>query len=337
MFNLKNAARRWLLFFAVLMSLGGPPTLAQTSGAAQTRQLPPALEAEIDASHEALRKILNGDPSGYIALFADRPDITLGNPFGPFGKGREAVLKALNNAATKYTDGSVIRVDRVAIYGGGNSYVLVEIEHDRAKLGNAADFSEFSARVTSVYEKIGSHWKLVHRHADPITTARPAESMLPSGMMAPPVTAAAPKDLVGTWRLVSFEDVEDGKVIRPFGEKPVGLFVYTDDGHIIIQIANPANPACYAPGKTSGRGKMDDRALSACSPEQMQELLDNSVAYWGSYSVDMAAGIVTHKVHSDLSNGYAGTDQPRPFKLSGNRLVIGDGKTWTRVLERVVR
>ncbi|HEV7234444.1 MAG TPA: lipocalin-like domain-containing protein [Sphingorhabdus sp.] len=152
-----------------------------------------------------------------------------------------------------------------------------------------------------------------------------------------PVNAGVPEDLVGTWRLVSFEDVEDGKVVRPFGEKPDGLFVYTADGHVMIQIGHPANPRCYAPGKISGRGKADDRAASACSPAQMRELLDNSVAYWGTYTVDIAAGVVTHRVTSDLSNGYGGTDQPRPFTLSGDRLVIGDGKTWTRVLERVVR
>jgi uncharacterized protein (TIGR02246 family) len=328
MFYPIKTARRWLLLVAALLSLVAPLALAQTPGTPRMRHVPPALEAVIDESHEALRKILNGDPSGYAALFADRPDITLGNPFGPFGKGRAAVLAALNNAAKKYTDGSVVRVERVAVYGGGIRFVLVEIEHDRAKLGTATEFSEFAARVTSVYEKIGAGWKLVHRHADPITTARPAESMLP---------VTAPKGIVGTWRLVSFEDVEDGKIIRPFGEKPVGLFVYTADGHVIIQIANPANPACYAPGKKSGRGKMDDRALFACSPEQMQALLNNSVAYWGTYTVDLAAGVVTHNVLSDLSNGYAGTVQPRPFRLNGNRLVIGDGKTWTRVLERVAR
>ena len=141
-------------------------------------KLSTALEATITESHEALRKILNGDPSGYAALFADRDDITLGNPFGPFGKGRAAVLKALNNASIKYKDGTVVSVERIAVYGDANVVVLVEIEHDRAKLGTSPDFAEFAARVTSVYEKIGRFWKLVHRHADPITTRRPAESML---------------------------------------------------------------------------------------------------------------------------------------------------------------
>jgi hypothetical protein len=151
-------------------------------------------------------------------------------------------------------------------------------------------------------------------------------------------TAAAPAatdGIVGTWRLVTFEDVEDGKILRPFGEKPLGLFIYTADGHISIQIANPANPSCFAPGKLAGRGKADDRAGSACTPAQMQALLDGTVAYWGTYMVDMAAGIVTHNVLSDVSNGYTGTAQPRPFKLDGDRLEIGDGKTWRRVLQRV--
>lgn len=300
-------------------------TIAVRAQPSRPLQLPPALEATVAQSHDALRLILNGDPSGYAALFADREDITLGNPFGPFGKGRAAVLAALDNAAKKYTDGTVRRVERVAIYGGGDRYVLVEIEHDRAKLGTNRDFAEFAARVTSVYEKIGAQWKLVHRHADPITTARPAESMLP----------ATPAGIVGTWRLVKFEDVEDGKIIRRFGEKPNGLFVYTADGHVSIQIANPANPACVTQGKKTLPGRKDDIALPVCTPEQFEALLNGTVAYWGTYSVDMTKGVVTHHVVSDVANGYAGTAQPRPFVLSGDRLEIGDGKSWTRVLERV--
>ena len=150
----------------------------QARAAEPAAKVPDALEVVITESHEALRKILNGDPSGYAALFADRDDITLGNPFGPYGKGREAVLKALKNASTKYHEGSVVAVDRVAVYGDDRFVCLVEVEHDRAKLGEATDFSEFAARVTSVYEKSGGSWRLVHRHADPITSARPAASML---------------------------------------------------------------------------------------------------------------------------------------------------------------
>jgi ketosteroid isomerase-like protein len=157
------------------LTTGGATADPGNAGPAAT---PPSFRATIAESREALRRILNGDPSGYVALFADREDITLGNPFGPFGKGRDAVRANLNNAATKYRDGSVLAVDRIATYGDGKMLVLVEVEHGRARLGASPDFGQFAARVTTVFERSGRRWKLVHRHADPITSSRPAESML---------------------------------------------------------------------------------------------------------------------------------------------------------------
>jgi hypothetical protein len=135
--------------------------------------------------------------------------------------------------------------------------------------------------------------------------------------------------LVGTWRLVSFEDVENGQVVHRYGEKPLGLFIYTLDGHVAIQIANPSKPACAIPAPR------DKTELPYCTPEQARALLAGYAAYWGTYTVDANAGVVVHHVKSDARNTYIGTDQRRPFKLEGDRLVIGDGKTWTRVLQRV--
>lgn len=147
--------------------------------------------------------------------------------------------------------------------------------------------------------------------------------------------AAPSSALVGTWRLVSFEDVDGGQAVHRYGEKPLGIFIYTADGHVAIQIANPANPVCVAPAVKNGPGRKDNLPVPACTADEMRALVDGYVAYWGTYTVDAAAGIVTHHVVSSLANGYAGTDQQRPFRLEGDRLVIGDGKTWTRVLERV--
>jgi uncharacterized protein (TIGR02246 family) len=138
----------------------------------------PGLEAAIDQSHSALAAVLNGDPSGYAALFADRDDVTLGNPFGPYAKGKADVVATVKRAAGNYRDGKVVGVDRVALYGDGKFAALVEVEHDSAKVGGRSDAATFSARVSSVYEFIDDKWRLVHRHADPITTPRPAESVL---------------------------------------------------------------------------------------------------------------------------------------------------------------
>ncbi|MEM1314766.1 MAG: hypothetical protein AAGI51_09455 [Pseudomonadota bacterium] len=48
----------------------------------------PDLDAAIARGHAALHAILNSDPSGCAALFSPAEDVTLGNPFGPFARGR---------------------------------------------------------------------------------------------------------------------------------------------------------------------------------------------------------------------------------------------------------
>ena len=94
------------------------------------------LDAALKEADRALTAIVNGDPSIYLGLFADREEISLGNPFGPFGRGREGVGRNLANAATKYSDGEVLGVERVATYASGDIACFVEVEHIRAKLGD---------------------------------------------------------------------------------------------------------------------------------------------------------------------------------------------------------
>ena len=166
-----------ILAISLCLLTSTAPLTAQTLTPAK----PPitnTLEAAVEQSHLALAAILNGNPKLYEALFADRDDITLGNPFGPFARGRAEVAATLAGAAAKYRDGTVRGVDLVAKDQNENLACLVEVEHDRARVGTNPDFNDFNVRVTSIYERINGTWRLVHRHADPITTARPAESVL---------------------------------------------------------------------------------------------------------------------------------------------------------------
>ena len=160
----------WCGWLAITLCLFGQ---AGAQGVVAT----PTLEAAVAQSHRALTAILNGDPKGYEALFADRENITLGNPFGPFASGRSAVVKTLAGAAAKYREGSA-SVELIGKYADDKLACIVEVENDRAKVGTSDAFAEFHVRVTSLYEKIDGNWRLVHRHADPITTPRPAESVL---------------------------------------------------------------------------------------------------------------------------------------------------------------
>ncbi len=130
------------------------------------------LDAAIEASRQAVLGVINGDASLIHSLFSTADDVTLGNPFGPFVRGREAVVQTTALAATRYQDGELLPFDPIARHQADGLAVVVETEHVRAKLEGAAEPSDLSLRVTSVYRREGEVWRLVHRHADPITTPR---------------------------------------------------------------------------------------------------------------------------------------------------------------------
>ena len=66
----------------------------------------------------------------------------------------------------------------MAKYVSNDLACIVEVERGRSKVGGAKELASVAVRVTSVFRFERSAWKLVHRHADPITTPRPAESVI---------------------------------------------------------------------------------------------------------------------------------------------------------------
>jgi ketosteroid isomerase-like protein len=59
----------------------------------------------------------------------------------------------------------------------GLAYV-VEMEHFEAKMGDSEDITPVTLRVTTILRPEGETWKIVHRHADPISATRPADSVI---------------------------------------------------------------------------------------------------------------------------------------------------------------
>ena len=121
----------------------------------------------------------NGEPSIYKEFYSEGDDVTLGNPFGPFGRGRVEVEQRLELAASKYSGGELGEFETVAKLVTPELAYLVEVERCVAKVGSN-DMSPVSLRVTSIFRPEDGFWKLVHRHADPITDFRPAESVIQS-------------------------------------------------------------------------------------------------------------------------------------------------------------
>jgi ketosteroid isomerase-like protein len=136
------------------------------------------LDDVIERYHLALGAFMRGDHEPARRLYSERDDVTLGNPFGPFAQGFARVVEAMARAAANYRDGEASAFDTVSKHVAGDLAYLVEVERLRSKVGGRDDLVPVELRVTTIFRREADGWRIVHRHADPITTARPADSVL---------------------------------------------------------------------------------------------------------------------------------------------------------------
>jgi ketosteroid isomerase-like protein len=136
------------------------------------------LEQVVGQDHRALNALVNGDPEPKKKMFSRRDDVTLANPFGPPVRGWNQVAEALERAASQLRDSQPIVFERISDYATADLAYIVEIERNRMKVGGADQIAPVSLRVTTIFRREEDGWKIVHRHADPITAPRPPESLL---------------------------------------------------------------------------------------------------------------------------------------------------------------
>jgi ketosteroid isomerase-like protein len=136
------------------------------------------LDEVVEQYHLALGEVIKGDAEPLKTMYSHRGDVTLANPFGPPVRGWEQAAARMERAASQYRDGEIVGFETVAKHATPELAYTVEVERYQAKVGGREDITPVAVRVTSVFRPEDGTWKVVHRHADPITTARPAESVI---------------------------------------------------------------------------------------------------------------------------------------------------------------
>ena len=132
----------------------------------------------IEQYFRAQREFLRGNPEPVKDLFSHREDVTLANPYGPPVRGWEKVAEAVEHAASLRRDGTFVEWQIVAKYVSAELAYVVQIERAEAKIGAREDITPLAVRATMIFRPEDGEWKIVHRHADPITTPQPAESVI---------------------------------------------------------------------------------------------------------------------------------------------------------------
>jgi ketosteroid isomerase-like protein len=140
----------------------------------------PDLDEFVDQYHQALDEFFRGNPEPAKVLYSHLEDVSLANPFGPVVIGWLQVAETMERAALNYREGGATGFETLATYVTPDLAYLVEIERFEAKVGGSEEIASGALRVTSVLRLEDRGWRVVHRHADPITAARPAESVIQS-------------------------------------------------------------------------------------------------------------------------------------------------------------
>lgn len=137
-----------------------------------------AIDQLIEQYQLALGEFLKGNPEPAKDLWSHKEDVSLANPYGPPVGGWDEVAKTMEHAASLRRDGEAIGFDIVAKYATPDLAYVVQIERLKSKVGEREDISPYALRSTMIFRPEDGTWKVVHRHADPITSAQPAESVL---------------------------------------------------------------------------------------------------------------------------------------------------------------
>ncbi len=146
-----------------------------------------------------------------------------------------------------------------------------------------------------------------------------------AGMIFAPNAFADDADaFVGTWRLVEHSNWDSsGALVQNFGPNPIGSFVHDRTGHFSVQIMR--TPAI----RTSAEEP------DSMTESELRELFQGYYASFGTYTVDSMLSESVYRIEGSTRPQLIGTDARLPYRIEGDSLIIGDGKTWHRLWQRL--
>ena len=118
------------------------------------------------------------------------------------------------------------------------------------------------------------------------------------------------EQLIGTWTLASSDQVRlDGSKLKQFGDNPTGINVFDANGRVFVLIASADN------------SKIASNDPSKKNPEEVGGLIPESIAYYGTYTVNEEEKVIILHLEASTFPNLVGTDQKRIItSLTANEL-----------------
>ena len=116
----------------------------------------------------------------------------------------------------------------------------------------------------------------------------------------------AKEQLVGSWTLVSLTAGEGAVQTLPYGPDPKGSMMVDANGRFMITVVR-----CHLPEFASNN-------RMTATPDEATAVVQGSIAYYGSYSIDEATHVITVNVEGSTFPNFTGGTQTRILSFNGD-------------------
>lgn len=117
------------------------------------------------------------------------------------------------------------------------------------------------------------------------------------------------KLIIGSWQLTAADKIlQDGSQVRDYGTNPMGIAVFTSDGHYAVEIYRSKHVK-FASG---------DRAKGTA--DEYRDAVLSASCHFGTYTVDEKKGTITFHIERASYPNWDETTRVSSFKLEGNKL-----------------
>jgi len=133
---------------------------------------------------------------------------------------------------------------------------------------------------------------------------------LATGFITPAFTQTTiPKELVGTWTIVSITQEKDGKTTDLYGPNPQGRRIIDADGHVFFMVTSGDLPKFASNNRAAG------------TPEENKAVVQGSIAYFGTVTADEADKTYTQHIEVCTFPNWIGVERKSTYTINGDELI----------------
>jgi hypothetical protein len=124
--------------------------------------------------------------------------------------------------------------------------------------------------------------------------------------MGEPQAKTAKERLVGAWTLVSLTAGEEADQTFPYGANPKGSMMVDANGRFMITVVRSDLPQFASNNRMTA------------TPDEATAVVQGSIAYYGSYSIDEATRVITVNVEGSTFPNFTGGTKTRILSFNGD-------------------